>query len=129
MAISDDKFYEMVSKAVAVAVAAMHAQGGGGNGGGGGAGGRAIKDKAFSDVRKFAKGENLWEDWAYDFKVALSTQSPKMKKTFEDVENYQGDLHVGTVVSLNPERAEKLNIKQRAAEICQILVKPPGRRS
>ena len=60
MAITEDKFYEMVSKAVAVAVAAMHAQGGGGNGGGGGAGGRVIKDKALSDVRKIDKGENLW---------------------------------------------------------------------
>ena len=59
MAITEDKFYEMVSTAVAVPVAAMHAQGGGGNGGGGGAGGRVIKDKAFSDVRKFDKGDNL----------------------------------------------------------------------
>ncbi len=84
MAITEDKFCEMVSKAVAVAVSAMHAQGGGGNGGGGGTGGRVIKDKAFSDVRKFDKGENLWEDWAYDFKVALSTQSPEMKKTLEE---------------------------------------------
>ncbi len=64
MAITEDKFYEISSKAVAVAVAAMHAQGVGGSGGGGVAGGRAIKDKAFSDVRKFDNGENLWEDWA-----------------------------------------------------------------
>ena len=122
MAITEDKFYEMVSKAVAVAVAAMHAQGSGGNGGGGGAGGRVIKDKAFSNVRKFDKGENLWQDWAYDCKVAISTQSPEMKKTLEDVENYQGDVAVGTVISLNPERAEKLNIKQRPADTFQILV-------
>ncbi len=112
----------MVSKAVAVAVAAMHAQGGGGNGGGGGAGGRVIKDKVFSNVRKFDQDENLWEDCAYDFKVALSTQSPEMKKTFEDVENYLGNLDAGTVISLNAQRSEKPNIKQRAAEIFQILV-------
>ncbi len=31
-------------------------------------------------------------------------------------------MDVGTVISLNPERAEKLNIKQWAAEIFQILV-------
>ena len=62
MAITEDQFYEMVSKAVAVAVAAMHAQGGGCNGGGGGAVGRVIKEKAFSEVRKFDRGDNLWED-------------------------------------------------------------------
>ena len=45
-----------------------------------------------------------------------------MKKTLKDVENYQGYLDVGTVISLNPERAEKLNIKQRAAQIFQIHV-------
>ncbi len=47
------------------------------------------KDKAFSDVRKFESGEKLREGWADDFKVALSTQKPEMKKTLEDVENYQ----------------------------------------
>ncbi len=69
-----------------------------------GAAGRVIKDKAFSDVRKFAKVKNFLEDWACDFKVVLSTQSPEMKKTPEDVEKYQGDLDVGTVISLNPDR-------------------------
>ncbi len=59
MAITGNRFYEMVSKAVAVAVAALHAQGGGGNGGGGGAGGQVLKGKACSDVRKFDKGDNL----------------------------------------------------------------------
>ncbi len=62
------------------------------------------------------------QDLAYVFEVALSAQGPEMKKTLEDVENYQGDLDVDKVISLNPARAEKLNIKHRAAEIFQILV-------
>ena len=59
MAISEE------AKAVAVAVAGAQVHGTGGGGGGSGQG-RVIKDKAVSDVRKFDKGENLWEDWAYD---------------------------------------------------------------
>ncbi len=48
---------------------------GAGGGGGGSGQGRVIKDKAFSDVRKFEKGDSLWEGWPYDLKAALGLKA------------------------------------------------------
>ncbi len=121
MVISEKKLFEMSVKAVAFAVAGAQAHGTGGGGGGSGQG-RVIMDKAFSVARMFDKGDSLWEDWSHDFKAALGIQSPETRNTLEVVEGYPDDLNIKHVKDLDPEKTERTNLGQRAAEIFQILV-------
>ncbi len=63
----------------------------------------------------------MWKDWSYDFNVALGAQSPEMKKTLEVVEGYPDEQNIKNAKDLDPERAERIDLGQRAAEIFQIL--------
>ena len=106
------------------AAANVPAAGGGGQGGQGGHGGngRVIREKGFAEVAKLTKGQDQWEDWSYDFRIALSTMSPEMRRTLDVIQDYPTELDLQTTIDLDPERAGRINLTMRAAELFQILV-------
>jgi hypothetical protein len=77
--LSEECCLELIAKAVATALAGAQVAT---NGVGGGGGGSVIKEKVFSDVSRFEKGECFWKDWSYDYKIARGTQSPEMLRRY-----------------------------------------------
>ncbi len=124
---TDERFLELISRAVSAAVAAaIPVVGGGGAGHGAGhgghGGGRVLKDKGYNEVPTLSRGQDQWEEWSYVFKVATGTMSPEVKKTIEVVETYPEELDLGGVVALDPDRAVKIGLPQRSAELFQVLI-------
>ena len=113
-------FMELVARAVGAAVAAVQgSQAGGGVGGGGG--GR-VMGKAFSDVKKFDKVVEEWDDWAFDFKTAVGMLNPDMRTVLEVIEGYPEDVDTTKTAAFDPARAERMGLRQRSAELYQVLI-------
>ena len=81
-----------------------------------------LREKGFAEVAKLTKGQDQWEEWSYDFRVALSTMSPEMRLTLDVFQDYPTELDLAATTALDVERAEKLNLAMRSAELFQILV-------
>jgi hypothetical protein len=132
MAMTEEQLMQLITRAVATAVGASQAAmapaipvgaGGGGNGGGGGHhGGRLLKEKGFSEVGKLNRGQDQWAEWSYDFKIAMATMSPEMRRTLEVIQDYPHELDLKATIELDPDRAERINLTLRVAELFQILV-------
>ena len=90
--------------------------------GGGGQSGRVLREKGFAEVVKLTKGQDQWEEWSYDFRIAISTMSPEMRRTLEVVQEYPTELDLESTTALDPERADRINLATRSAELFQILV-------
>ena len=90
--------------------------------GGGGGNSRVIREKGFNEVAKLARGQDQWEDWSYDFRIAISTMSPEMRRTLDVIQDYPQELDLAGVTTLDVERAERINLPMRSAELFQILV-------
>ena len=90
-------------------------QGGNGNG-------RVLKEKTFCEILKLSRGQDQWDEWSYDFKVAVGILSPDTRKILEIIEVMEEDLDVGKVRDRDPEQAARMNLVHRSAELFQILV-------
>ena len=115
MAMTEDRIIELITRAIGAAMAGFS------DGRGEGSRGRILKDKTYGEVSKLANGDQ-WEDWAYDFKVATGTVSMEMKRCMEAIEGMAEDMSIEAVTALDREKAAKIGLQQRAAELFQILV-------
>ena len=52
----------------------------------------------------------------------MATMSPEMRRTLEVVQDYPQELDLQATIQLDPERAERINLTVRSAELFQILV-------
>ena len=115
MAMTEDRIIELIARAIGAAMAGFS------DGRGEGSRGRVLREKSYSEVAKLSNGDQ-WEDWAFDFKIATGTISPEMKRCLEVIEAMPEDMNIEAVTALDPERAAKIGLQQRAAELFQILV-------
>ena len=114
--------HAMTLQAQAAAASAPAGGGDRGGHGGGGGNGRVIREKGFGEVAKLTRGQDQWEDWSYDFRIALSTMTPEMRRTLDVIQDLPQELNLEDTIALDPERAEKINLTLRSAELFQILV-------
>ena len=132
MAVTEERMLELITRVVAAAVtatqqanaaAAVPVPGEGGRGGGGGGQhSRVLREKGFADVSKLSRGQEQWADWSYDFRIAMATMSPEMRRLLEAIQDYPEDMDHEATSRLDPEQAERMNLPLRAAELFQILV-------
>ncbi len=128
---NEEQLMQLIVRAVTTAVGAAQAAavpvpGAGGRAVGGGAGGvgagRVLKEKGFAEVPKLSKGQEQWTDWSYDLRIAMATMSPEMRRTIDVIQDMPQELDLASATALDPERAERINLPLRSAELFQILV-------
>ena len=116
-AFSEEQLMELIVRTVAAALQGANV----GVGVGGGGAGR-INAEAFDDVKKLDKGRDEYNDWAYDFKMALAAVSPDMHRTLNVVEALLEEVDTARVRDMDSSRAERIGLIQRSAELFQLLV-------
>ena len=68
---------------------------------GGGSQGRVLREKGFSEVAKLSRGQDQWDDWSYDFKIATGTMSTETKRILEMVEGDAKELNSQDVIDID----------------------------
>ena len=129
MAMTEEQMMQWIARAVSAAMVAARAgeatatptDNNGGERGGGGSNTRVLREKGFSEVPKLS-GQDQYADWSYDFRIAMATMSPQMRKLLEGIQELPQDMDLESTYAADPAKAEKMNLPLRAAELFQILV-------
>ncbi len=58
-----------------------------------------------------------------DFRVALGSPIPDMQKTLDVIEEHPEELDTTKVRAMDPQRAEKMELAQRSAQLYQVLAR------
>jgi hypothetical protein len=83
---------------------------------------RTIETKAFNRLAKFAKGEEQWKEYNFEFQVILGSESPDMRNTLKVIEDQAKELSTEEVCLLDPERAERIKLEKLSKELYEVLV-------
>ncbi len=97
---TEEQLMQLIARAVATAIganqvaaaAAIPVVASGGGGGGGSHGIRLLREKGFAEVPKLARGQDQRAEWSYDFKIAMATMSPEMRRTLKVIHEYPQEL-------------------------------------
>ena len=83
---------------------------------------RTIPLKDFARMTKFAKGEENWKEWNFDFYVILGSVSPELVENLKVLESILEETGMGKVRALDPARADRMNLEKLARELYEVLV-------
>ena len=83
---------------------------------------RTIPLKDFVRMTKFAKGEENWKEWNFDFYVILGSLSPELVENLKVLESILEETGMGKVRAMDPERADRMRLEKLARELYEVLV-------
>ena len=66
--------------------------------------------KAFTRMTKFSKGEEDFQDWNFDFAVALCSECPALLHNLKVVETMPEEMTTRSVYDLDVDRADRMGL-------------------
>ena len=91
-------------------------------GAGDGGGARKVSLKAFTRMTKFAKGEDDFKDWNFDFVVALRSECLELLHNVKVIETMPEEMTIRSVYDLEFDRAGRMGLDKHSKELYEVLV-------
>ena len=83
---------------------------------------RTIPLKDFARMTKFARGEENWKEWNFDFYVILGSVCPDLVTNLKVLEAITEETGMQKVRLMDPERADRMGLERLARELYEVLV-------
>ena len=82
---------------------------------------RTIPLKGFARMTKFAKGEENWKEWNFDFYVILGSVCPDLATILKVLESIIEETGMQKVRDLDRDRADRVGLEKLARELYEVL--------